>query len=70
MSLFKTALNIPYQRWQEIEPLIASTNDAHTKEVLRRLMYVKRNRTIKDGNSIGTSRTKEHLQGHGRAGNG
>lgn len=49
MSLIKQALNIPYQRWREIEPLIASTKDEHTKEVLRRLMFVKRNR-CKDGN--------------------
>lgn len=43
-KLVRRALNIPYQRWQEIEPLIAMTDDEHTKEVLRRFIKVKQNR--------------------------
>lgn len=47
--LVKQALNIPYRRWHDIELLMGKTKDAHTKEVLRRLMMVKQNR-VKNGN--------------------
>lgn len=50
-KLVRQALNIPYERWQEIDPLIGQTKDAHTKEVLRRLMLVKRNRAVNEGRS-------------------
>lgn len=48
--LVRQALNIPYTRWHEIEPLIASAKDGHTKEVLRRLILVKRRRANNHGN--------------------
>jgi hypothetical protein len=50
LKLIRVAKNIPYQNWREIEPLMKQTNDGHTKEVLRRLMYVKRNRELNHGN--------------------
>lgn len=43
-KLVRQALNTHYTRWKDIEPLLDKTKDAHTKEVLRRLMMVKRNR--------------------------
>lgn len=49
-KLVREALNTPYMEWETIETLIGRTNDAHTKEVLRRLMFVKRKR-CKDGNN-------------------
>ena len=48
--LIKKALNTPYMEWESIEALMGQTRDAHTKEVLRRLMYVKRNRVKNNGN--------------------
>lgn len=59
-KLVRQALNIPYQRWKEIEPMLEQTKDAHTKEVLKRLMFVKRNRL---NNGTGTLATKEYHQG-------
>lgn len=55
MSLFKQALNLPYTRWWDIKPLLESAKDNHDKEVLRRLMEVKRNRLEKDGNKVRTA---------------
>ena len=49
-KLVKKALNTPYQEGESIEALIGQTKDAHTKEVLRRLMFVKRNRVKNHGN--------------------
>jgi hypothetical protein len=48
-KLIREALNTPYTEWKSIEPLMDKTKDAHTKEVLRRLMMVKQNR-VKNGN--------------------
>ena len=51
--LVREALNTPYKEWESIEPLIGKTKDAHTKEVLRRLMFVKRKRLSEEnGNRI------------------
>ena len=47
-KLIREALNTPYQEWRSIEPLMDKTKDAHTKEMLRRLMMVKLNR-VKNG---------------------
>lgn len=60
-KLVREALNTPYTEWKSIENLLSQTNDAHTKEVLRRFMYVKRNRMKEDGNRI--VGTKEHCEG-------
>jgi hypothetical protein len=49
-SLVKQALNVPYMEWKSIEALMEQTKDKHTKEVLRRMMMVKRNRAENDGN--------------------
>lgn len=49
-KLVRQALNTHYTKWKDIEPLIEQTKDAHTKEVLRRLIYVKRNRANNHGN--------------------
>lgn len=49
-SLVKQALNVPYMEWKSIEALMEQTKDEHTKEVLRRLMYVKRIRANNHGN--------------------
>jgi hypothetical protein len=65
-KLVRAALNTPYTEWQSIENLLSQTNDAHTKEVLRRFMYVKRNRMKEDGNRI--VGTKEHCEGGSRRG--
>lgn len=46
-KLVRQALNTHFSKWKDIEPMLEQTNDAHTKEVLRRLMFVKRNR-LKD----------------------
>jgi hypothetical protein len=43
-SLVKQALNTPYQEWQKIEALMEQTNNEHTLEVLRRMIYVKQKR--------------------------
>jgi hypothetical protein len=51
--LVREALNTPYKEWESIESLIGKTKDAHTKEVLRRLMFVKRKRLSEEnGNRI------------------
>lgn len=34
----------PYERWKEIEPLLERKKNENIKEVLRKLIYVKRNR--------------------------
>lgn len=47
--LVRQALNTPFKEWESIVALIEQTNDPHTKEVLRRLMYVKKRR-VEDGN--------------------
>lgn len=60
-KLVREALNTPYTEWKSIENLLSQTNDAHTKEVMRRFMYVKRNRMKEDGNRI--VGTKEHCEG-------
>lgn len=65
-KLVRAALNTPYTEWKSIEDLLSQTNDAHTKEVLRRFMYVKRNRMKEDGNRI--VGTKEHCEGGSRGG--
>ena len=57
--LIKQALNIPYTRWHDIEPLIGETNDEHTKEVLRRLIQVKRNRKENE-HGTGTMAVEKH----------
>jgi hypothetical protein len=49
-KLVREALNTPYQEWESIEALMGKTKDSHTKEVLRRLMYVKKNRAKNNGN--------------------
>jgi hypothetical protein len=49
-KLVREALNTPYTEWESIKTLMGKTNDAHTKEVLRRLMLVKRNRVRNNGN--------------------
>lgn len=56
-KLVRQALNTHYSKWKDIEPLLEQTNDAHTKEVLKRLMFVKRNRL---NNGTGTLATKEY----------
>ena len=56
-KLVRQALNTHYTQWKDIEPLLEQTNDAHTKEVLKRLMFVKRNRL---NNGTGTLATKEY----------
>lgn len=48
-KLVRQALNTHYTEWKEIEPLMEQTRDAHTKEVLRRLMLVKRDRAENEG---------------------
>ena len=66
-KLVRAALNTPYTEWQSIENLLSQTNDEHTKEVLRRFMYVKRNRMKEDGNRIvGTQKHCEGGSGRGR----
>ena len=60
-KLVRAALNTPYTEWKSIENLLSQTNDEHTKEVLRRFMYVKRNRMKEDGNRI--MGTQEHCEG-------
>lgn len=65
-KLVREALNTPYTEWKSIENLLSQTNDAHTKEVLRRFMYVKRNRMKEDGNRI--VGIKEHCEGGSRGG--
>lgn len=57
--LVKQALNIPYTRWYDIEPLMSETDDEHTKEVLRRLILVKRNRKETE-HGTGTMATKKY----------
>ena len=57
--LVKQALNIPYTRWHDIEPLMRETDDEHTKEVLRRLIQVKRNRKENE-HGTGIMAIKEH----------
>ena len=49
-KLVREALNTPYQEWESITKLMKKTKDAHTKEVLSRLMYVKRIRANNNGN--------------------
>lgn len=49
-KLVRQALNTHYTKWKEIEPLIGQAKDAHTKEVLKRLIFVKRNRADNHGN--------------------
>jgi len=49
-KLVRQALNTHYTEWKKIEAMIEQTKDAHTKEVLRRLIFVKRNRADNHGN--------------------
>ena len=63
--LVKQALNIPYTRWHDIEPLMSQTADGHTREVLKRLMHVKRIRKEKE-NGTGTLAAEQYYQGRSR----
>lgn len=65
-KLVRMALNTPYTEWKSIWNLLSQTNDAHTKEVLRRFMHVKRNRMKEDGYRI--VGTQEHCEGGSRGG--
>ena len=49
-KLVREALNTPYQEWESIKLLMEKTKDAHTKEVLSKLMYVKQIRAKNNGN--------------------
>lgn len=49
-AIIRQALNTHYSEWRKIEAMIKQTNDEHTKEVLRRLIFVKQNRVKNHGN--------------------
>lgn len=50
-SLIKQALNTPYTEWEKIEALMGQTRNEHVREVLRRMMIVKKNRCENENNT-------------------